>query len=159
MRIAMINLVLTAFLLGTAWGAPLQNQIRGGELGKLQDLLFPPDLIMRNQKALNITEEQRQYILEQTQEVTAEFTSLRWDLQDGLQELREMVKRNEKEQVLLEQLDRVLDLERQVKRAQLLLAVRIRSTLNEEQVRMLQQMKQRRGAAQRRARQPNQQRP
>jgi hypothetical protein len=153
----MINLVLTAFLFGTAWGAPLQAGV--GELGRLQDLLFPPDLIMRNQKALNVTQEQRQYILEQTQEATVEFTSLRWDLQDGLQELREMVKRNEKEQVLLEQLDRVLDLERQVKRAQLLLAVRIRSTLTEEQVEMLQEMKPRRGAAQRRARQPNQQRP
>lgn len=159
MRTTMINLVLTAFLLGTAWGAPLQVQARGGELGKLQDLLFPPDLIMRNQKALNVTEEQRQFILERTQEAQAEFTSLRWDLQDGLQELRGMVEEKEKEQVLLDQLDRVLDLERQVKRAQLLLAVRIRGILTEEQVEMLQQMKQRRGAAQRRGRQPNQQRP
>jgi Spy/CpxP family protein refolding chaperone len=125
----------------------------------LQQLLYPPDLIMRNQSVLNLSEEQRQTILGEVQGATSKFTALRWDLLDGLQKLVAMVEDQQMEEdQLMAQLDKVLDLEREVKRAQLSLAVRIRKTLDSEQLEKLEELRAERGAgARRRGRQPQRQ--
>ncbi len=159
MKGTVVSLILIASLAGTILGVgpPAQNP----DASELKELLFPPNLVMNNQRVLNLTQEQRRYIVDQTRQAHSEFTGLSWDLRDEMDELRSLVEqKGVDEQTLLQQLDAVLDLEKQVKRAQLLLAVRIRNTLTAEQLKKLQQLRDRRGTGVRRTeRRPFQQRP
>ena len=126
-----LGLILTG--VGLSQAAPLES---------LQRYLFPPELIMRHQRQLKLTEEQRNYILEQIQEAQAQFTSLHWDLEREVEVLASKLKEpGADESVLLSQLDIVLDLERQVKRTQLIVGVRIRSILSQEQLNILERLK------------------
>ena len=132
---------------------------RGEQQAKraLQRLLYPADLVMRNQSVLSLSEDQRQTILTNVQETTSRFTVLRWDLQYDYQKLITMIEGQQADEgQLLAQLDKVLDLEREVKRAQLSLPVKISSTLNSEQIEKLEELRSdRRAGARRRARYPD----
>lgn len=121
------------------------------EKARLQDFLFSADLVMRHQRELDLTREQRDFIVNEAKTAHSELMALRWDLQSRLQELTAAVEEGKvDEEELLAQLDKVLDLERQVKRTQLQLAVRIRNTLTKEQLDQLQELKELRGIGQRR---------
>lgn len=127
------------------------------EKARLQDFLFSADLVMRHQRQLNLTAEQRQFIVNHAKAAHSDLMALRWDLQSKLADLTASIEEGSAgEQALLDQLDQVLELERQVKRTQLQLAVRIRNTLTREQVDQLQELKAQRGLDQRRrGRTPN----
>ena len=94
------------------------------------------------QQELRLTEEQRSYIVKQINEIQAKFTPLQWRLENELRKLIDLVEsRSSKEGDILKQLDVVLDLEKDIKSQQLLLAIRIRNTLNEEQLRKLRDLR------------------
>ena len=108
----------------------------------LERFLVRPDLIMRHQRALQLTEEQREFMIEEVQRAQSEFTSLQWKLQGAVEKLATLMREpatNDDE--LLVQLDQVLDLERKIKRAQLILAVRIKRKLTKEQVFRLERLR------------------
>lgn len=110
----------------------------------LERFLVRPDLIMRHQRALQLTEEQREYMIGEAQRAQSEFTSLRWKLQGTVEKLATLMREPEtNDDELLAQLDQVLDLERQIKRAQLILAVRIKRKLTKEQIVRLERLRRR----------------
>ncbi len=77
--------------------------------------------------------------------------ALSWDLAAQIEELITMVEANDQdEEALLAKLDQVLDLERRAKRSQFLLGVRIRNTLNDEQLEKLEELRGPRGGGPRR---------
>jgi len=100
----------------------------------LGDSFFPPELIMGNQNAIGLNENQRAYIMAQIQEAQETFTKLSWALQ---QEIETMVKLSNQgivdEKKMLEQLDKLLELEAQIKKKQITLMVRIKNKLTLEQ--------------------------
>jgi len=116
----------------------------------LERFFFPPELVMKNQEVLQLTEEQRGSIMQEVQQVQSEFTGLQWDLEREMEKLKALLREVKlEEDQILQQLETVLDLERRVKRGQMQLAVRIRNTLDEEQLRTLRRLRIRDNAQQR----------
>jgi Spy/CpxP family protein refolding chaperone len=100
----------------------------------LGDSFFPPELIMQNQQAIGLTESQRTYIMSQIQEAQGAFTTLSWSLQQEMETMVKLTSQNPvDEQKVLEQLDKVLQLEQQIKKKQITLMVRIKNKLTVEQ--------------------------
>jgi Spy/CpxP family protein refolding chaperone len=100
----------------------------------LAHLLFPPDMIMSHARQLNLTDEQKQFMRSEIQKTTASFQDLQWKLQDQMESFQETMKSpSVNEEQALAQLDRVLKLEREIKRLHISLAVRLKNQLTPEQ--------------------------
>lgn len=100
----------------------------------LAHLLFPPDMILNHARQLNLTEEQKQFMRSEIQKSTAAFQDLQWKLQDQMDLLHETMKSpSVNEQQALAQLDKVLEIEREIKRLHIGLAVRLKNRLTPEQ--------------------------
>ena len=100
----------------------------------LAHLMFPPDMIMAHARQLNLTEEQKAFMRSEIQKTTASFQDLQWKLQDQVEQLQETMKSTSvNEQQALTQLDKVLDIEREIKRLHIGLAVRLKNRLTPEQ--------------------------
>ena len=96
--------------------------------------VFPPDLVMKHSQEINLDERERAAIKEQVQKAQAQATDAQFDLQGESQKLVRLLQaRPVDETAVLAQVDKVLALERQVKRAQILLLVRIKNLLTEPQ--------------------------
>jgi Spy/CpxP family protein refolding chaperone len=100
--------------------------------------LFPPELVMQHQQAIRLTAEQRTSITQGIREFQLKVVELQWKMQDEAQKLNELVQESKvDEAATVAQVDRVLDVERQIKRAHMGLLVRIKNTLTPEQQRRL----------------------
>jgi Spy/CpxP family protein refolding chaperone len=103
---------------------------------------FPPELIMQTQQAIGLVEEQKTYIMSQIQEAQETFTKLNWSLQKEMETLIKLTSQNTAdEKKVVEQLDKVLQIEEQVKKTQITLMVRIKNKLTTEQQAKLKQIK------------------
>jgi Spy/CpxP family protein refolding chaperone len=110
------------------------------------DVIFPPELVMQHQRELGLTDEQKTFMRGEINRTTTRFNELQWQLQDAMEALHETMKANSvNEQLALSQLDKILDSEREVKRAHMELAIRIKNKLTPEQQAKLQLMKRDRG--------------
>ena len=98
------------------------------------DALYPPDLVMQHQIELGLGDAERQALRQAVQQAQVKFTDLQWRLSAETERLdailREPVLR---EAQVLEQVDRVLALERDLKRTKIALLVRIKNMLTPEQ--------------------------
>ncbi len=113
---------------------PTPDPVRGN--------MFPPELIMRNQTAIGLTDEQKTTIRGELLQAQTRFTELQWELQDQVESLVSLLKQEKvDEQQALAQLDKVLDVEREVKRAQIGLMVRIKNKLTPEQQAQLREIR------------------
>jgi len=107
----------------------------------LAHLMFPPDMIMGHARELNLTDEQKTYLRSEVQKATVTFQDLQWKLQDQMEALHETMKSSSvNEQQALAQLDKVLDVEREIKRLHIALAVRLKNRLTPEQQEQLHKM-------------------
>lgn len=108
----------------------------------LGDAIFPPDMVMQHQRELGLTDEQKTFMRGEINRTTARFNELQWQMQDAMEALHETMKANSvNEQLALSQLDKVLDNEREMKRAHMELAIRIKNKLTPEQQAKLQAMR------------------
>lgn len=99
---------------------------------------FPPEMVMKHQRAIGLTAEQKETIKHAVQTAQETFTDANWDIQDAMQAMSELVRGERVDEAqVLDQLETILDLERQIKRAQLTLMVRIKNTLTAEQQKKL----------------------
>ena len=106
------------------------------------DNLFPPELIMSHQEAIGLAPEQKTYIREELRKAQGQFTDLQWQLQDAMEALGSMLKQNSvDEPAVLAQLDKVLSAEREIKRTQISLMVRIKNKLTPEQQARLRELR------------------
>jgi Spy/CpxP family protein refolding chaperone len=113
------------------------------------DAMFPPDMVMQHQRELGLTDEQKNFMRGEINRTTTRFNELQWQLQDAMEALHETMKANSiNEQLALSQLDKVLDSEREIKRAHMELAIRIKNKLTPEQQAKLQEMKHNMGPGQ-----------
>jgi Spy/CpxP family protein refolding chaperone len=125
---------------------PPPAQPPGGPMGRnpggdpFMGNLFPPELIMQNQEAIGLTEEQRGYIVAEIQRTQSTATGIQWRLQAAVERLGTIVRAEHPDEgQTLQQLDSVLALEREMKRAQIGLLVRLKSRLTTEQQAALRQ--------------------
>ena len=108
----------------------------------LAHLMFPPDMIMGHARQLNLTDEQKAFMRAEIQKSTVTFQELQWRLQDQMELLQETMKSSSvNEAQALAQLDKVLDVEREIKRLHIGLAVRLKNRLTPEQQEQLHKMR------------------
>jgi|SRR5215472_8878856 len=106
--------------------------------------LFPPELVMQNQEAINLTDDQRNQLKTELRQAQTKFTELQWQLEDQVEKMVALVKQpHPDEQQVLAQLDKVLNAEREVKREQVALLIRIKNSLTPEQQSQLMAIKHR----------------
>ncbi len=109
----------------------------------LGDAMFPPELIMQHTRDLNLTDEQKTFMRAEINRTTTRFNELQWQLQDAMEALHTAMKENTvNEQQALQQLDKVLDTEREIKRLHFGLAIAIKNKLTVEQQTKLHAMMQ-----------------
>lgn len=95
---------------------------------------FAPELVIQHQEAIGLSAEQKDFFKAEIRQAQLKFTELQWKLQDEMEKLVSLVKqpRVDESQVLA-QLDKVLAAEREVKKEQVTLLVRIKNKLTPEQ--------------------------
>lgn len=104
--------------------------------------LFPPELVMKYRQEINLDEVQSKAIKEAIQKAQAKFLDLQWDAQSETEKLVQLLKaRPIDENAVLAQVDQVLNREREIKRAQISLLVRIKNQLNEAQQNKLMELR------------------
>lgn len=108
----------------------------------LAHLMFPPEMIMSHARQLNLTDEQKAFMRSEIQKTTSSFQELQWKLQDQMELLHESMKSTSvNEQQALAQLDKVLEIEREIKRLHIGMAVRLKNRLTPEQQEQLHKMR------------------
>ncbi len=96
--------------------------------------LFPPELIMQHQQALGLSEEQKNFLKAELRKMQIRLPELQWDLQDEMEKLTTLMKQDQVDEAqVLTQLDKVLGLEREIKRLHIGLLIRIKNKLTAEQ--------------------------
>lgn len=104
--------------------------------------LFPPELVMQHQTRLGLSREQRTAITDAIKELQAAVVDLQWRMQEETQRLEELLAGSSVDAAAaLTQVDRVLEVERAVKRTHLGMLIRIKNTLTAEQQAMLGELR------------------
>ena len=126
---ARILCLCAVFLLAT--GAARAQQPDQDPIGQS---FFAPELVIQHQEAIGLSAEQKEYLKAEIRQAQLKFTELQWKLQDEMEKLVALVKQPRvDEQQVLAQLERLLAAEREIKRAQVTLLVRIKNKLTAEQ--------------------------
>jgi Spy/CpxP family protein refolding chaperone len=95
---------------------------------------FAPELVMQHQEAIGMTDEQKTFLKTEIRGAQVKFTDWQWKLQDEMEKMATLVKQPRvNEQDAVAQLEKVLAIEREIKRAQVTLLVRIKNNLTPEQ--------------------------
>ncbi len=95
---------------------------------------FAPELVMQHQEAIGLSAEQKDYFKTEIRQAQLKFTELQWKLQDEMEKLVTLARQpHVDEQQILTQLEKLLAVEREVKREQVTLLVRIKNKLTPEQ--------------------------
>jgi Spy/CpxP family protein refolding chaperone len=132
----------------TRGGMMMRHPGMGGEMGMhadgmdpLHEAMFPPDFILEHAQEINLTTEQKTAIRNEVKTTQSKFTDLQFQLQDETQAFATLLKQPKvDEKQALAELDKVLDLERQIKRLHVGMAIRVRNQLTQEQLDKLKQL-------------------
>jgi Spy/CpxP family protein refolding chaperone len=104
------------------------------EADPFASVLFTPELIMRHARAIRLSDEQRAGITELIGELQGRVVTMQWELTEQVQALRETLARPRVDQDrAIDQLNRVLDTEKDIKQAHLEMLIRIKNVLRPEQ--------------------------
>jgi Spy/CpxP family protein refolding chaperone len=133
-------------LLGFLGSGPLLAQVPGQPAAgaqpqrpdPMEDALFPPELVMQHQRDIGLTTEQQTAITDAVKALQAQVVDFQWKMQYEQQQLIELLGQpTVQEATALAQVDRVLEIERQIKRTHLAALIRIKNTLSAEQQQQL----------------------
>ena len=95
---------------------------------------FAPDLVMQHQGEIGLQDSQRAALTSAVQQVQAKFMEVEWKLSAEGEKLGRLLQTTQVDETqVLEQADRILALEREIKKAQISLMVRIKNTLTAAQ--------------------------
>jgi Spy/CpxP family protein refolding chaperone len=104
--------------------------------------LFPPEMIMANQRAINLTDSQRNSLQQAMADAQGKFIGLQFKMSSEVERLQALLQpATLDESKVLEQVDRVLGVERDVKRTQLSLMIKIKNMLTEQQQNRLRDLR------------------
>ena len=106
------------------------------------DNLFPPELVMQHAQEIGLSDAQKEAIHGEIEKVQSRFPDMQQKLQAQMSALAELLKADQPDETrVLSQLDKVLDAERDVKKAQMALGLAIRSKLTAEQRAKLRELR------------------
>jgi hypothetical protein len=99
-------------------------------------------LLLRHQQEIGLSADQKEFIKTEVIKAQARFTDLQFQLAAEAEILISLVKQERvDEQQTLAELDKILALEREIKRAQFALVIRIKNRLTPEQYARLQELR------------------
>jgi hypothetical protein len=108
----------------------------------LARFLYPPELVMGHQEAIALTDKQRSAIQAAVKEAQAKVVDVQFKMSAEVEKLQHLLQIfTPDEPSVLEEVGRVLTLERDMKLAQMTLMIRIKSQLTERQQGLLDQMR------------------
>jgi Spy/CpxP family protein refolding chaperone len=111
-----------------AQGTPRQ------EADPFATVLFPPELIMQHARAIRLSDDQRVTITRHIEQLQSRVVRMQWQLTEQVQALRGTLARPRVDQDrAIDQLNRVLDTEKDIKKAHLEMLIRIKNVLRPEQ--------------------------
>ncbi len=117
-------------------------QDRGGKPDPFKGKLFAPDIILRNQAELSLTKEQYTAIKAAVVDVQANVAGHEWDLREAYQKIMSALDESPiDEQEVLENVNDALLAENQVKKQQVVMLIRLKNLLNDEQVAYLESIR------------------
>ncbi len=121
-----VGILLLSFSAAMAQDQPPPDPFAGN--------LFPPELVMQNQQTLGLSEEQKKFLKAELRKMQTSVTELHWDMQDEMEKLAALMKQDQVDEAqALTQLDKVLGLEREIKRTHIGLLIRVKNKLTPEQ--------------------------
>ena len=104
--------------------------------------LFPPEMVMQHRQEIGLTDEQNIAIRQVLRNASSKFNELQWQMEDEMETMNKLTKVSAvDEQTVMAELDKILNIEREVKRTQLLVSVRIKNKLTAEQQVKLQELR------------------
>jgi Spy/CpxP family protein refolding chaperone len=107
--------------------------------------LYPPELVMANHRAIGLSKDQRTKITKAIQATQASTVELSWSMQDAATRLtEEMSQPKINGDAAIEAAEQVMSIEGQVKREHLGLLIEIKNTLDVEQQKQLDAIREKR---------------
>jgi Spy/CpxP family protein refolding chaperone len=95
---------------------------------------FPPELVMQHQSEIGLQDSQRTALASAIQQAQGKFTDVQWKLSAEGEKMGRLLQPAQVDETqVLEEVDRILALEREMKRTQISLMVRIKNTLTPAQ--------------------------
>lgn len=106
---------------------------------------FPPELVMQHQSEIGLQDPQRAALASAIQQAQSKFTDVQWKLSAEGEKMGRLLQPAQVDETqVLEEVDRILALEREMKRTQISLMVRIKNTLTAAQQAKLAEIRDRR---------------
>lgn len=131
MRARMLAVCLLAGLANFAACAARAQQ---PEQDPIAQSFFAPELVMQHQDAIGLSEEQKTHLKSEIREAQLKFTEWQWKLQDEREKLVGLTRQPHiEEKDVLAELEKVLAIEREIKRLQITMLVHIKNNLTPEQ--------------------------
>jgi Spy/CpxP family protein refolding chaperone len=132
-----LTLLTLAFICALSWGQSPQSSN-----DPIADQLFPPELVMQYHQEINLTPDQSKALKDEIQKAQAKFLDMQWDMQSEQEKLVLLLKAHPiDENAVLTQVDKVLDREREIKKTQILLLIRIKNQLTPAQQNKLNELR------------------
>jgi Spy/CpxP family protein refolding chaperone len=100
--------------------------------------LFPPEMVMRHAQDIGLSDEQREEITSVIQQVQTDIVPLEWEVRERTEALADLLEEPRvDEATALAQVERVTEIENQMKKTHLTLLIRVKNLLSEDQQRQL----------------------
>lgn len=132
--------LLALFLIGLSH----QSYSQQVQADPFNEHLFPPELIMKHQGAIQLSEDQRNDIVVAVSKSQQGFTHLQWELQRKMEAFQELIKQEKPdEEQVQDHLMTVLKTENHIKILQIQMMVQIKNILTGEQQEKLRQLRRR----------------
>ena len=107
---------------------------------------FPPELVMQHQSEIGLQESQRASLTSAIQQAQSKFMDTQWKLSAEGEKMGRLLQGPQvDEAAVLDEVDRILNLEREIKKAQVSLMVRIKNMLTPAQQAKLSEIRSRMG--------------
>jgi Spy/CpxP family protein refolding chaperone len=147
------SILALAFVLVTAnlaaQGPPPMGGQRAQGPGPGEDWarnFFPPELVMQHQSEIGLQDSQRASLTSAIQQAQGKFMDMQWKLSAEGEKMGRLLQGTQvDETAVLDEVDRILNMEREIKKAQISLMVRIKNTLTAEQQKKLADIRNRMG--------------
>jgi len=102
--------------------------------------LFPPELIMSQSQKLHLDDKQRTAIKNEVQRAQSKFFDLQWELKEASDTMVQLLQQTPVDEArVLEQADKVMGYERDIKKIHLSMLIRIKNSLTPDQIAQLRQ--------------------
>src|SRR5262249_8702157 len=134
--------LLTSLVLAVSLCAAATGENTPGSDDPFAAALFPPDLVMGHGQEIGLSDAQRESIRGEVRRVQSRFVDLQFDLQSESEKTGKLLQEKPVDEAkVLAQVDRILALEKEIKKAQVGLLVRIKNLLTAAQQTKLSELR------------------